>query len=257
MGELLPQVQQGRADLVTASVASPPSASSPKLTPQQQVAMQKATREGNIVRSLAFPAAMASSVPMGKEVGASGFKLFLDGLTKDAGVTTDPVERMLVEQLALAHHRVAQLHAQAEQATEADLVKVYLTAAIRLTGELRRLALALRQYRDPAPKRSFTVVRQQNLVGQQQVAYVAQARPSEQIPFSPGGELTSRRLSHAPSTSFIPESAASGSRQTEPALARPADTGRTRAATASCEEEPAMDVCHRPENAAGQGPLGS
>jgi hypothetical protein len=161
---------------------------------------------------------------------------------------------MLLEQLALAHQRVAKLHVQAEEAKSADTAKVYVTAAIRLTGELRRLALALRQYRDPLPKRSFTVIKQQNLAaGRQQVAYVAQGDSPGKIPFDADGELANRRLGHAPASDFIPESTTGGSRPAEPALARSADTRRTRATAAVGDQEPAVDVLDGAENSAGQG----
>jgi len=232
--------------------ASPTAA--PRLTAQQQAALAKATREGNIVRTMAFPAAMASALPIGNEVGPSGFKLYLDQLVQDAGAPTDPVERMLLEQLALAHQRVAKLHAQAEEAKSADAAKVYLVAAIRLTGELRRLALAVRQYRDPLPKRSFTVIKQQNLAaGRQQVAYVAQAIPKGQIPFNDDGELSSTRLNHIPAANFAAEPPQSFSRPAEPALARSADSQRTRAVASVGDEEPAVDVLDRTEDSAGQG----
>lgn len=42
--------------------------------------------------------------------------------------------------------------------------QLYATAATRPTGEFRRLVLALRQYRQPTPRRLITFVKQQNLV---------------------------------------------------------------------------------------------
>lgn len=248
------QVQQRPGAVAAVPRGPSPQPAASKLTAQQQAALEKATRDGNIVRDLAFPAAMASAMPISKEVSASGVKLFLDGIVRDSGATTDVVERMLVEQLALAHQRVAQLHVRAEQAKSPEAAKVYLTAAIRLTGELRRLALALRLYRDPTPKRSFTVIKQQNLAaGRQQVAYVAQADLQRQIPFNEDGEVSSKRLSYTPAGNFVPESPESCGRPAEPALARSADTRRTRAAAAVGDQEPAVDVLDGAENSAGQG----
>lgn len=256
MNDLTPQVQHPCDQLAAAPSTSSPAIMPPKLTAQQQAAMDKATIKGNIVRAMAFPAAMASAIPISKEVGASGFKLYLDGVVKDAGASADPIERMLIEQLALAHQRVAQLHAQAEEAKSAEVAKVYLTAAIRLTGELRRLALALRQYRDPLPKRSFTVIRQQNLsAGRQQVAYVAQADSSGQIPFGHDGEQASKRLSHVPQANHIPESQACSGRPAEPTPARSANSKGARAAAANRLEEPAVEVLDGAADAGGQGPV--
>ena len=160
---------------------SPPAEPSPasgtrRLTAQQQVAQANAERQADIIQDAVFAAGMAGSIPVGNGVGAGGFKIYLDRLLKEAGNPTDPLERMLVEQIALAHQRVAQLHIQAAAASTADEVKQYMSVAIRLTGELRRLALGVKQYRQPAPTKKFMVVKQQNLsTGPQQVAYLEQS----------------------------------------------------------------------------------
>ena len=124
--------------------------------------MARVQHKANIIRTFAFPAAMATAIPMGQNIGAAAFKVYQDRLLQDAGSPTDPVETMLLEQLSLAHLRVAQLHAQAEHTKSIEEAKVYTTAATRLTGEVRRLALAIKQYREPSGRKQFTVVRQQN-----------------------------------------------------------------------------------------------
>ena len=161
--------------------------------------------KAGIIRNLAFPAAMAASVPVSKEIGAAAFKVFRDGLLRDAGNPSDPVEIMLLEQLTLAHLRVGQLHAQVEITKNIEAVKVYSTAAVRLTGEVRRLALALKQYREPSARKQFTVVRQQNVsAAGQQIAYVAQSNSSPKNSLTQDGELTSKRLDYAPNASRFP-----------------------------------------------------
>jgi hypothetical protein len=59
---------------------------------------------------------------------------------------------MLLEQLALAHFRVGQLHAAAGGAQGAEAAKALNAAAARLLGEFRRTALALRAYRTRVPE---------------------------------------------------------------------------------------------------------
>lgn len=178
----------GNGDQALTQPAQPaptPAPAAQKLTDRQQEVMDGIQHKANIIRDVAFPAAMAAAIPVSHEVGPASFKVYLDGLRKDAGNPTDPVEIMLVEQLALAHHRVAQLHVQAEQSKTIDEAKVFTVAAARLTGELRRLALALNQYRQPVPKRSFTLIKQQNLSrAGQQVAYLDRANENQaQVPF--------------------------------------------------------------------------
>ena len=59
---------------------------------------------------------------------------------------------MLLEQLALAHFRIAQLHVCAGTAKSIEGAKVYNSVTARLWGEFRRTALALRAYRAHVPE---------------------------------------------------------------------------------------------------------
>jgi hypothetical protein len=132
-------------------------------------------------REKAIPACLNSILGKANESVFSAV-FYLKGYLKDAGWKTDPVERVLLEQLLLAHHRLSLLQAEAQAAKGAELVKVYNTAATRLMGEVRRLALAIRQYRLPPSGRSFSVVHQQNVAAGtagQQVTYVDQSTPAE------------------------------------------------------------------------------
>lgn len=243
-----------KVDQNLATRVAPESPATPhtrELTAEEQVILARAERKADIIRTLAFPAAMATAIPVGKDIGAAAFKVYQDRLLREAGSPTNPVEIMLLEQLSLAHLRVAQLHAQAELAKSIEETKVCSTAATRLTGEVRRLALALKAYREPGGKRQFTVVRQQNVsAAGQQVAYLDQSGKSHgQIPFlSVGGEQRSRRLKHAPQTTFIPQSQAASSRAQEPPIARPVDSRGTRAFATGSVAEPAVEVLDRAEN---------
>ena len=193
MNELIPQddhfsASGNRALVQPAEPESPAAALARNLTPEQQVVMDRVQSKADIIRDIAFPAAMAAALPIAKDIGTAAFKLYRDGLLKQAGSPTDPIEVMLIEQLALAHHRIGQLHVEAEQAKSVEESKVFTMAAARLTGEFRRLALALSQYRQPLPRRQFTLIKQQNLSrAGQQIAYVDRRNESEaQIPFDDG-----------------------------------------------------------------------
>lgn len=128
-----------------------------------------------------FPACL-SSVVGAETVEAPGAKVYLNSFIRDAGEPTDPIELILLQQLLMAHHRVAQLHARAEGVTAPEAVKILNAAASRLLSEVRRLALAIRQFRSPVSPRQFSVVHQQNVVasGKQTVAYVDQSSKAEE-----------------------------------------------------------------------------
>lgn len=117
-------------------------------------------------------------------VTRSSAHAYVTQLIHDAGEPTDPVEQILLEQLMLAHHRLAQLHERASEATRPEAVRILNGAAARLLGELRRLALSIRLYRAPMGSRTFSVVHQQNVVagaGSQDVKYVDQSAGRENI----------------------------------------------------------------------------
>ncbi|MCE9592363.1 MAG: hypothetical protein K8S99_17800 [Planctomycetes bacterium] len=109
-----------------------------------------------------------------------GPRLYLLQLTR--GIK-DPVEKMLVQEFTVAHHRLMQLHTQASAAHGLEAVKVYNSAVARLQGELRRVALTIKAYRQPPAQKSFAVITQQNVVsgGDQHVQYVDMGQGKESL----------------------------------------------------------------------------
>jgi len=202
----------------------------PELTAQQSAALEKAEREADLIEHAIFAASLAGAVSSGNRVGPNGYRIYLERLLKRAGDPQDPIERMLIKQMALAHFRVAQLHVQAAEATTAEDAKQYSTMAIRLAGELRRTALAIRQYRQPTTKH-YTMVKQQNLSsGDQQIAYLGQSdSKSDQTKDSfllAGSEQGSKRLTHESTPAILSESEACGSRSPQPQTTRPVNSPR-------------------------------
>jgi hypothetical protein len=98
-----------------------------------------------------FAAMMADAVGHEATFGSSAYRVFLERLIQDAGNPSDPVQRMMLEQLALAHFRIGQLQVQASHAESNEGVKLYNSAASRLQGEFRRTALALHAYGSRVP----------------------------------------------------------------------------------------------------------
>jgi hypothetical protein len=81
------------------------------------------------------------------QVDPAAFKIFRDRLLLDAGNPTDPIEVMLIEQLALAHMNIGRLYFRSATADGLEAAKAYGSLAVALTGEFRRSALALQAYR--------------------------------------------------------------------------------------------------------------
>jgi hypothetical protein len=118
----------------------------------RHVAAQRAAHQAEVMREALFPALMADALGYGGTFDSRAYKVFLDRLLEDAGNPSDPVERMLLEQLGLAHFRIGQLQVSAGQAKSVEAAKVYNSVAARLLGEFRRTALALRVYKARVPE---------------------------------------------------------------------------------------------------------
>lgn len=111
---------------------------------------QRTAQGAELLREGIFPALMASALGLDSYVETPAFRVFLQRLMEDLGNPQDPIEKMLAEQLALAHFRIAQLHIGAGQAKSHEAVKLYNTVCARMLGEFRRSCLALRALRVPS-----------------------------------------------------------------------------------------------------------
>jgi hypothetical protein len=77
------------------------------------------------------------------------FQRYRDNLLADCGNPTNPIEVMIIEQLAMAHFNATllQCYGMDRKTNSVDDAAVYLAAAARLMGEFRRSALALQAFR--------------------------------------------------------------------------------------------------------------
>ena len=139
-----------------------------------------------IITEFALPASLIEILKLGQTVDGTAVKVYFDSVMKSAGSPADPVEQMLLAQLTLAHHRLANLHAETAKNTTLDVVAVYNTAAARLMAEFRLMALAIKQYRTPVTGRSTTV---NHVVHQQNIA-----KGGQQVSYSDGGEGGTTRM---------------------------------------------------------------
>lgn len=121
----------------------------PGLDAAKHAKAQRAAQGAELLREGIFPALMASALGLDSFVETPAFRVFLQRLMADLGNPQDPIEKMLAEQLALAHFRIAQLHIGAGQAKSQEAVKLYNTVCARMLGEFRRSCLALRALRAP------------------------------------------------------------------------------------------------------------
>ena len=82
-------------------------------------------------KDMVVPAAL-SQIYGSDLLHATGARIYVNTIMEDAGRPTDPIERILIEQLLLAHHRLARLHVRAEGLTNPEHIKVMNAAVTRL-----------------------------------------------------------------------------------------------------------------------------
>ena len=103
----------------------------------------------NNLRELAAAAYLYGSAgpDLGEQITANVYIQYRNELLKDCGAPKDPLEVMLIEQLALAHHNIGRLHLRSAQAEGSHEAVAFAGAATRLLAEFRRCTLALAEYR--------------------------------------------------------------------------------------------------------------
>ena len=110
----------------------------PRFTPEQQ---SLAVKHG------IAPAALAAAMGVENKIETSGCRVYLDDLVRESGNPSDPVEIMLLEQLAMCHQYSIQMQALSKKAEGIEAIELYMSGAARLSSEFRKTALALKEYR--------------------------------------------------------------------------------------------------------------
>ena len=124
----------------------------PGLNDSRHRAAQRAASQAEGLQKTLVPGYMATALGLDNLFESAAYKLFLENILKDSGDPSDPIERMLIEQLTFAHLRIAQLQSLAGTAKAHEAIKLLNASASRLLGEFRRTALAVRAYRGRLPE---------------------------------------------------------------------------------------------------------
>jgi hypothetical protein len=90
---------------------------------------------------------IAVSASIAPHISTEAFTIYRQKLLEQSGSPSDPMEIMLIEQIALAHFHIGRLHLRSCSATDGNLAVAFADAATRLTAEFRRSVLALEEYR--------------------------------------------------------------------------------------------------------------
>ena len=82
------------------------------------------------------------------EIGTHAFPVYRKRMLAEAGDPSDPIERMLMEQLALAHFSIGKLRIRRSCVVNTPkMALTYSGSATRLLGKFRRCTLATEDFR--------------------------------------------------------------------------------------------------------------
>jgi hypothetical protein len=133
-----------------------PSTEPPAEPTLEELIAQQAENLKDVVGASQMYIAISSSIA--PQISTDAFKIYRHKLLEQSGSPTDPIEIMLIEQIALAHFHIGRLHLKSCSTAQAPLAVAYADAATRLTAEFRRSALALEDYRAKQIARKQLVV---------------------------------------------------------------------------------------------------
>ena len=111
----------------------------------EEIIAQQAVNLKDVTGATQLYIAVTSSIA--PHISTEAFKIYRTTLLEQSGSPTDPIEIMLIEQIALAHFHIGRLHMKSCSTAQALLAVAFADAATRLTAEFRRSALALEDYR--------------------------------------------------------------------------------------------------------------
>jgi hypothetical protein len=104
-------------------------------------------RQVSILENNLFASHMLAGMSVDGTASVTSVRLLFAHFRQEAGGSTDPVEKVLLDQLLAAHIKVAELYALAARATNIEFVRAYQNAAARLLGMLCQLVATLSAYR--------------------------------------------------------------------------------------------------------------
>ncbi len=126
--------------MATAPAPTPETDDIPERTPREE----RSLRLRETSSAIFLFGSLHGTLPHGD---LQAFQDLRDRLLAAAGHPSDPLEIMLLEQIALAHFNIGRLQFQSALAPSLDVTKAYGYLAIHLSGEFRKTVLALADYR--------------------------------------------------------------------------------------------------------------
>jgi hypothetical protein len=110
-------------------------------------------RQAMVLTNVFFPSQVVSALALDDQVTVTAVRLFLGQFREEAGGPRDAVEKVLLDQLIVAHLKIGELYALGAETTKLEFKQLYSNAASRLIAAVCQLVSALVSYRSSARPR--------------------------------------------------------------------------------------------------------
>jgi hypothetical protein len=100
-----------------------------------------------ILSNVFFPAQVLAALGLEEHASVTAARLFLARFREEAGQAADGVERVLLDQLVVAHLKIGELYALSTGTTNLEFKRLYTNGAARLLGAVCQLVATLAAYR--------------------------------------------------------------------------------------------------------------
>lgn len=129
----------------------------PGPTPEPLTADEQRQRDHDTVAGAVLAGVFATAIHPGVRLHPQKLKNYRDQVLQDAGITDDPLQRMLAETITAAHARILHLHGKAGEARDPEATAILSDSAAKLMAEMRRCVESLAKTRAAATPKESTV----------------------------------------------------------------------------------------------------
>lgn len=131
-----------------ASATAPPETGEPRRRAWNDPAVLKAlNQQASVLENAFFPLQVIKTLGIEQKASVLSVRIFLGRFRQQAGSSDDAVEKLLLDELCLAHLKSGELHALASASTNLEYKQLYLNSQSRLVGAICQLVSALTNYR--------------------------------------------------------------------------------------------------------------
>lgn len=127
--------------------ASPEAAQPRRRAWNDPAVLKVLNQQASVLENVFFPLQVIKTLGIEQKASVLSVRIFLGRFREQAGFSGDAVEKLLLDELCLAHLKSGELHALAAASTTLEYKQLYLSSQSRLVGAICQLVSTLTNYR--------------------------------------------------------------------------------------------------------------